>query len=801
MGDLLNLNSLTVDDSGRVSFSGLSTGIDFQSAVDAIIAARRIPADTLEARIETNQSKIDAFQSLDSLLSVLKDAMAELRGAITFGGVGDIFEAKQAFATASRLDGGTASDPTNLVGISVSNSAVTGAHSLEVLRVALAEKIGTASFNSLTDDLGTASGGAANSISGDFTINGVQIDVQSTDTIQDLRDRINNANTGTSATKVSASIVSASTTVHYLVLTADETGTAITLADPNTTGVLDDLGISSDGGTTLSNELQAYQTAQFYADGLLDQTNTRYESSLQTDGSVQIGSNGKLTFSTTDVINYNSNDTLDDLAADITANVTGVTATVVQDGAKSRLEITGATAFTFSETGAGSAIDDLGLDNARLEITRTSNTIDDLFAGVTVSLFQAEQGSTIKLDVEQNLTTVKSAITDFVDAYNAIKIYINDQQNSDGEADETIPGSGALFGSSALATVERNLSLILGQGAEGVSSSFSVLAQIGITFVDNDTVQDPVLDDTLEIDDTILDDALLNNADDIRRLFAFDFSSSSSGVALLDYTEATIYSSAGYSLNIGAVGSGEERSTSITSDTATLDDAIDGFGATTSGSFQINGTPIAYDVTTDTAQSLATAINTAAISGITASAIADGAGGYQLQISSTETPLTISGDTGDLVSALTLTTESTLVGSANIGGLADGSDDGSVTISGTTLTATSTTGAEGLRFFYSGAGNSSGIQLDYTVGLGTNMFFEIDQLLDDQTGLIQAEIDSLDDQNETAQSRVAGMLERLEYQREQLLARFYAMEVALASMNNLLESIRQTFDALTNSKN
>ena len=30
----LNLNSLVVDDKGRVSFSGLSTGIDFRAAVD-----------------------------------------------------------------------------------------------------------------------------------------------------------------------------------------------------------------------------------------------------------------------------------------------------------------------------------------------------------------------------------------------------------------------------------------------------------------------------------------------------------------------------------------------------------------------------------------------------------------------------------------------------------------------------------------------------------------------------------------------------------------------------------------------
>ena len=798
MGDFLNLNGLNVDDSGRVSFSGLKSGINFIKAIDAIIAARRIPVDTLEARVETNLSKIDAFKALDTLLSTLEDAIDELRGAVTFGGAGDVFKSKQAFTSASRLDGGTASAAGNLVAIAVENSAAAGSHTVEVLKIALAEKIGSKSFNSLTVDLGTAAGQAANSISGDFTINGVNIDVSSTDTLKDLRDRINNANTGSSATKVTASIVSVSTTEHYLVLTADDAGTAITLADPNVTGVLNDLGISSDGGTTLTNELQAYQSAEFYADGLLDLTNKRYESSLQTNGSVQLGSSGTLTFSTSDTVTYTSTDTLSDLATAITANVTGVTATVVQDGAKYRLEITGSSAFTFSETGGGSVITDMNLDNARLKITRTDNTIKDLFSGVTLSLFQAEQGTTIKIDIENDLNSVKSAISDFLDAYNAIKIFVNEQQLSEGEADEDVPGSGALYSNSALASIEQSLSLILGRGTDGVSTDYSVLAQIGIDFVDNSTVGDPLLEDTLEVDETTLDKALLNNLEDVRKLFSFDFSTSNANVVLLDFTAASTYAAAGYTLNIGAVGSGEDLSKSVTSKTALLNDAGDGVGATSSGTFSINGTPIVYDITTDTLETLATAINTAAITGITASAIADGAGKFQLQILSTQTPITVSGDTGNLVTNLTLAQQSTLIGSANINGAADGSADGSVTISGNVIVATSSTGAEGLRLLYAGStGSVSGITLDYTVGLGANLFFKLDQLMDDKTGIVHNEIEALSDQNEVSNDRIELMLERLDYQREQLLIQFVAMETALSSMNRILDSIRQTFEVLS----
>ncbi len=797
MSDLININNLNVDDSGRVTFSGLRSGIDIQGTVDSIIAARRIPVDSLEADIETRGLKIAAYGELRSLFNLLNESVDSLRGAVSFGNVGNIYESKQAFATAGRLDGAAASDPANLVGINVTNEALAGSHTIEVLQVALAHKIGSGDFNSLTDDLGTATGGAAGSVSGDFTVNGTQIDVFAGDTLKDLRDRINNANKGDNATGVTASIVSVSASEHVLVLTADETGTDIALADPNTTGVLADLGISDDAGATFNNELQAARKAQFYADGLLDTSDTRYESDLMDSGAVQIGSSGTLTFSTSDTVAYSATDTLEDLAAAITANVAGVTAEVVQDGAKARLQLTGASAYTFSETGGGSAIDDLGLGNARLVFERDSNTVSDLFEGTTLSLFQAEQGTTLKIDVEQDLNAVKTALVGFVDAYNAIKVFVNQQQLVDEATGEAAEGAGPLFGESALGRIVQSLGSILGQGAQGVSDEFSVLAQIGIDFVDNTNVSDPLLRDTLVIDDATLDTALLNNAEDVRRLLAFDFTSSNPNVTLLGFDGATTYNVAGYTLNVGTVSPAVETSASINDETVTLDDAVDGVGATTSGSFTINGTPIAYDVTSDTLETLASTINAAGITGVSASAVSDGAGGFKLEIASGTNPLSVTGDSGDLLSNLSLSVTSVLVTSANINGTADGADDGSVTVQGGTLVATDATGAEGLRLLFTGTTATSGIQLDFTTGVATNLFFEVENIIDGETGAIQSEIDTMTGQNDLAQERVDNMLLRLELQREALFERFVVMETALAQMNNILESMRQTFDAMT----
>ena len=73
-----------------------------------------------------------------------------------------------------------------------------------------------------------------------------------------------------------------------LVLTADATGTSMTLTN-GTGSPLATLGILTGGGA-IKHELQAAETARFYADGMLDQTNTSYESSLQTASTTQIGS-------------------------------------------------------------------------------------------------------------------------------------------------------------------------------------------------------------------------------------------------------------------------------------------------------------------------------------------------------------------------------------------------------------------------------------------------------------------------------------------------------------------------------
>ncbi len=100
-------------------------------------------------------------------------------------------------------------------------------------------------------------------------MNGQVVTLVATDSMVEIRDKINALNTGTSATKVSASILSIGTSSHRLVLTSQTTGAAgITLAD--TAGsALQSLGVLS-SPTTIDPAavLQAGADLAFTIDGV-----------------------------------------------------------------------------------------------------------------------------------------------------------------------------------------------------------------------------------------------------------------------------------------------------------------------------------------------------------------------------------------------------------------------------------------------------------------------------------------------------------------------------------------------------
>jgi flagellar hook-associated protein 2 len=253
MTSSINFGSLSTA-SGTPRLTGSASKLDTESIVAATYEAARLPADRLEQRTTSNDEKITAYEDMRSLLDNLRAATESLRNPPGFFGAdSNIFETKQAFFSSS-----STVPPAEIAGVTVANSAAVGSFDLTVRQLAAAEKLSTTGTNAAAATLGDAwNGGAAFSGTLEIGLAGgptATIDIDDSMDIYQLRDRINGAS---ATTDIRASVLKVSDTDFRLVMTAEETGKAITVTDAS--------GIA---GGFPSSQLQAAQPAIFDVDGV-----------------------------------------------------------------------------------------------------------------------------------------------------------------------------------------------------------------------------------------------------------------------------------------------------------------------------------------------------------------------------------------------------------------------------------------------------------------------------------------------------------------------------------------------------
>lgn len=400
---------------------------------------------------------------------------------------------------------------------------------------------------------------------GTFSIFGHDVSIDATSTLLDVRDRINAANTG-----VTATILTASSSDFYLVLTNSDTGEVIEYSDP--ADVLAGLGVLNNDDS-VKNQLQASQTAQFTANGLRDTSRKRSDivynpgtnfatlaPGLVTAGaqSFQISSGGvPFTVNYDDTMNLNQLMSAINAAASLAgSDVTATLETVEGGNGGYRLIVKDASgdAVTFAND-TGGLVTALNFTDPRV-LERSSNTVNDLIPGMTINLFQAEGGTTIKIDVDQNLSDVKTQIANFVAAYNELVRFMNQQISVDPVTGQPTEDSGVLFGSNTIADVKSKIGVALSTAIAGVSTDFAVLGNIGVKFVNNNQVTDPLDYNTMTIDEAKLDEALLNNAENVRKLFTFDGSTNDSRFTITGFEGSMEYAASGVSINFTHDGTG-----------------------------------------------------------------------------------------------------------------------------------------------------------------------------------------------------------------------------------------------------
>ena len=232
-----------------------------------------------------------------------------------------------------------------------------------------------------------------------------------------------------------------------------------------------------------------------------------------------------------------ADDTLAEVRDKINSAGAGVTATIINDATGARLAIrssqtgaengfritasettddgvaaNGLSALSFDRLGGASQLtanqdarDALATING-IDVVSASNTLTNVSDGVTLRLLK-EGTAPVEVDVATDTAAVKTAIEDFVKAFNELASFIREQT----KYDEINKKGGPMQGDSLVVGLQRQLRAVINE-ASTASTSFGRLADIGITMK---------TDGTLDIKSSALDNGLANLGQ-LRSLLATD---------------------------------------------------------------------------------------------------------------------------------------------------------------------------------------------------------------------------------------------------------------------------------------
>jgi len=256
-------------------------------------------------------------------------------------------------------------------------------------------------------------------------------------------------------------------------------------------------GVLSAAVATSSNTSALTATA---ADGTAASSNTVTISSLATAGSWYSDSEASSTSalpsghfsitvgSTTTSIatgSGNPGDTLSDLATYINSQSLGVTANVVTSSGGAVLALTstntgkandfsissgGSLGFTRTSTGA-----DASLTVDGVPITSASNTVSGAISGVTLNLQGVTTGTPINVSIAPDTTSITTAVTNYVNAYNTLITDVNTQVGYNTSTQT----AGALESDSAAQGLQS--ALLASTNYSAGSGTYPTLDSLGVT--------------------------------------------------------------------------------------------------------------------------------------------------------------------------------------------------------------------------------------------------------------------------------------------------------------------------------
>jgi len=482
------------------SLSGLASGLDWQSLVAQLIAAERVPETALLGQQSVDNQKISAFGTINTNLLDLQSAVQAL-------GDGNVFLSRSA----------TFSDPGSTWSVTASPGTEIGQHTFNVLTLATkAQRVGANDAGapiSATNDVSGVTLATMNVstaiTAGTFTINGAQVTVSTTDSLQDVFDNISAATGGA----VTASYDPNTDTISL------NSGSEIVLGSANSTSnflAVMKLYNNGTGTVTSSASLGVVSTSAAIANAHLKQS----ISGLDSEG------NGTFTINGVSIAFNVNTDSIDGLLARINQAGAGVSATYDRLNDKFVLtnNATGDIGLWISET-PGGLLEAMGLNstatvvrgqNAAVQVdggstlTSTSNVFDETLTGITGLSVTANTTGTQTVTIANDTTDAETKIQDFIDKYNALQSYIDSQTLT------TVTGStvttSLLSGNRDVTDLATSLRELVFNSVPGLSGTIQRLDDLGIGFTGTSS--------QLSISDqSKLDAALQDNPDQVQALF------------------------------------------------------------------------------------------------------------------------------------------------------------------------------------------------------------------------------------------------------------------------------------------
>lgn len=497
--------------------SGLASGFDWRSFIDQITEVERAPQQRLLLEQNQMEQRKNAYTAIKTQLAVLQNRLADLKNP-------DLFESRS----------GAVSNE-DIAAVAVSAGAPLGKFTFEFTQLATAAKWNGASNIgnplSATNDVSgvvlSSAGFATPVTDGTFTVNGEQVTIAATDSLQDVFTAIETATGGTvtAAYDSATDSLTLSSAGEIVLGSATDTSNFLRVAKLYNNGAGSVTSASSLGAVSRSATLSSANFATAIDDGGAGA------------GSFRI--NGvEITFSVgADSLN-NVIDRINDSDAGVIASYDQVNDRLVLtnkdtgDVGISVEDVTGnfeaATGLTAGSLTRGNNL--LYSVNGGGTLISQTNTITAESSGIAGLSVTALSESTVDVTVTADTAKVKAAIESFIEEYNKAQSIIETNTASSTDAKGKVT-AGTLSGESDATEIAAQLR----STAYGVISAFAAemnqLADLGIITNGNDN--------SIKIeDDEALDSALAGNLDGLRELFTDDMN----GIAVrLDaYLERTI---------------------------------------------------------------------------------------------------------------------------------------------------------------------------------------------------------------------------------------------------------------------